>query len=389
MSGYVTMDNLSTGLSQAASAIASILSLRVPQSGITTESRSGGLCVSENLTAISKAQLGAAVPFAVAGSMVVILAASHVWSHWRASKQVLRKADTASGLLHTALLTDATAFQGVDMSVSIQERHTDASSMPYRSRLIAASVNFGLTVYSAFVTVVIALLHCVTVLGKSGLRLFIQGSVTCDLRGWQAGYLIALVLLVAVPFGIIALTRWSQRHCAQATPVGSLNNDVRLGVARSLRAAYSEDQPSWESVLMLHRLALAMLYTFGTSIPVIQAGLCALVTAVAQLLHVFFQPMRGTATQAYQTVLLMCLLLITVSKFFEASTLQLASPQSDARSTDYCAVVTLLFGYIVPLAGVVVCYRDDVRSILLKLLHPCRQCSKPSCKAGHDSNSEC
>ncbi len=124
---------------------------------------------------------------------------------------------------------------------------------------------------------------------------------------------------------------------------------------------------------MVHRLALALLYTFATSLPVIQTGLCVLVTTAALLLHVFCQPMRGTASQPYQAVLLMCLLLVTVSKYFEASVLEVASPISSSRATDYCAIITLLFGYAVPLTGVIVCFRHDVVDVLLKLRRCCRE----------------
>jgi hypothetical protein len=71
--------------------------------------------------------------------------------------------------------------------------------------------------------------------------------------------------------------------------------------------------------------------------------------------------MRGTVTKAYQFVLLVCFLLEAVSKTFEASVLQVAFPQSDSRSADYCALITLLFGYAVPLAGLIPCYRRDIQ----------------------------
>ena len=179
------MDNLSAGLAQAASAIASFLSLRIPQAtSCSSASSSGGVCVSETLTAVSKVQLGAVVPFAVAGAMVIILAASRLWSRCRASKQ-LQPVDTAGNdPLQTALLIDGDAtIDVVNTSVSIQAHHSEASSMSYRSRLIAAGVNFGLTVYSAFVTVVVQMLHCVAVPGAASSHLFIQGFVTCDLSG--------------------------------------------------------------------------------------------------------------------------------------------------------------------------------------------------------------
>ena len=130
---------------------------------------------------------------------------------------------------------------------------------------------------------------------------------------------------------------------------------------------------------MVHRLALALLYTFGTSLPVIQTSQFALVSIGAQLLHVFCQPMRGTEAQPYQAGLLMCLLLVTMSKIFEASTLQLASSQSDAQSTDYLSIITLLFGYVVPLAGVIVCFRNVIKEGLLKLHgYYKRCCAKPA-----------
>ncbi len=123
---------------------------------------------------------------------------------------------------------------------------------------------------------------------------------------------------------------------------------------------------------MVHRLALALLYAFGTSLPVIQTSLFALVSFGALALHVFQQPMRGTETQPFQTALLMCLLLVTVSKDFEASVLEVASPISSNSSTDYLSIITLLFGYVVPLVGVIVCYRVIIRQKVLEVCSCCR-----------------
>jgi hypothetical protein len=144
------------------------------------------------------------------------------------------------------------------------------------------------------------------------------------------------------------------------------------------------DDPSIQQ--MEHRLALALLYMFASSTPVIQTGLCALVTVCALLMHVFAQPMRGTDSQAYQTVLLVCLLMVCMSKYFEASLLQVASPVTDTGSTDYAAVMTLMFGYVGPLVGVIVCYRRDIREVLAKLFAWCHKNSW--CTRSHASSAE-
>lgn len=374
MTSYVSIDNLSAGLSQVAGAIASVLSMRIPQSGSSSSSTSGGICVMETLSAVSKVQLSAMVPFAVAGAMLIILMCTHLWSRWRSSRPLTALRTDSISSLHSALLDRTEDREAIDVAVSIQAHHSDASTMSYRSRLIAAGVNFGLTAYSAFVTVVVQMLHCVSTPSQHGAssRLFIQGTVSCDLGGWQVGYVIGLALLVVVPLGLILLSRWSLR--IKTTSSGSLKDDARLGVARALYAPYvSEHAHYWESVLMTHRFALALLFTFATSMPVIQSGLRALITSLMLLLHVYNQPMRGTDSQMYQTVLLVCLLLVTMSKDFESSLLQVASPLSDTSATDYAAVITLLFGYVVPLVGVLVCFREDIRGAVRKLCSRCRK----------------
>ncbi len=97
MAGYVSIDNLSSGLSQTADAIAGFFSLRLPQSTAASRASNNntsafdGICVSESLTAVSKVKLGVVLPFAVAGAMCVILACS-----WCVSKYRLMNAKPAA-----------------------------------------------------------------------------------------------------------------------------------------------------------------------------------------------------------------------------------------------------------------------------------------------------
>ena len=362
MSGYVSIDNLYAGLSQVADFITSFLSMSIPQVGGSSLSSRTSVCVLEGLTARSKVQLAALVPACVGVAMAGFVGAVslHQRCHRRRQQHASRQAThhgyenaeseaTPVFQVHTVYGSESSPL----VSEATDAHHSNAASMSVRSRLIAAAVNFGLTAYSAFVAIVVQLLHCVSVPGARESRLFIQGSVVCDLRGWQAGYVVALCLLSLVPFALPIVTHWSLR---EGSMLSQPSKDARIGVARALCSAYAPTHASWECVLMLHRLALALLYTFANSIPAIQTSLCALVTICALALHVFCAPMRGSASQPFQTTLLLCLLIVTVSKDFESSVLELASATSSDRATAYFAVLTLVFGYVVPLAGAAFCY---------------------------------
>ncbi len=137
---------------------------------------------------------------------------------------------------------------------------------------------------------------------------------------------------------------------------------------------------------MLHRLLLALLFTFAASAPTIQSCLCSLSTLAFLIVHLVLQPMQGTDAQAFQTCLLSSLLVVSLSRDFQASTLELASPTMVPGATDFFAVMTLLFGYIVPVLGVLMCYRG-----YLLLVGACfgRLCTNVLCRWQIGCSLEC
>lgn len=112
----------------------------------------------------------------------------------------------------------------------------------------------------------------------------------------------------------------------------------------------------WEAVLLLHRLTLAFLYTFGSSIPAEQSMLAVLVCVGFLLLHVLARPFLHAKTQRVQTVLLLSLSVLALTRVFSSSLLQLgASPgasseDSIAGTNTFCSVLNGAFQYAVPAA---------------------------------------
>lgn len=126
-----------------------------------------------------------------------------------------------------------------------------------RAKLVTASVNFGLTAYATLTVAAIKMLHCVWVPGTSPeeRRLFVHASVVCHFSGWQAPYVVLVVLLVAVPALLPFAAAWSRRVGGSAW-----DNDVRLGVRRALVDCYHPKAYWWEAALMAQRLVRPSCY---------------------------------------------------------------------------------------------------------------------------------
>ena len=63
----------------------------------------------------------------------------------------------------------------------------DATVMSPRARGVTLAANFAVTAYSTIITASTKLLTCVAVPGAppGSMYLFVQGSVKCDMAGWQ------------------------------------------------------------------------------------------------------------------------------------------------------------------------------------------------------------
>ncbi len=116
-----------------------------------------------------------------------------------------------------------------------------SESVPRRTKLVTAAVNFGLTAYATLTVAAVKMLHCVWVPGTplDQRRLFVRGSVVCSYSGWQAPYILLVALLVAIPAllpfagGLVA--SWcAMAACLTKTPCGGLFGHLRRCVVLRL-----------------------------------------------------------------------------------------------------------------------------------------------------------
>ena len=162
------------------------------------------------------------------------------------------------------------------------------------------------SVHCRYATVTLAcskLLLCVPLPATAaGSRyLFRQGSVECHYLGWQLPLILAVSLLVVVPLVLPALAAWSLRR----TP--TRYRYVRIGVRLAIVESYHKGWYWWESMLLVQRLVLVLVYTFGSSDPGGQALVLTTLCILYLVLHATAQPLRRPESQGLQLVLLVCL----------------------------------------------------------------------------------
>ena len=276
----------------------------------------------------------------------------------------------------------------------------DASRVSVRARLVGAAVNYLLSAYAVITSTVVTVLHCVTVPGAppGTLWLFVDGSVRCDGSGWQRPVVIAAVL--ALPLALPLLSSWARPRAAAdgtcrtgacngvsvadgsslydsdddagrtspryARPSPSrVGQDVRWGVHRALSASYVPGMHWWEAVLLVHRLALATVYTFlSSALPDVAVVACVTCNAVALAAHVTWPAFRDGASRHLQTALLTCLVLVAVSGSAASesdraseSTAGVGGVDSDVTTSNSVGrVMDVAFGVVLPLAATAAAY---------------------------------
>lgn len=324
-----------------------------------------GVCIDASLDAVSKAELSGWIPFGVGAAMVVILltqwAISRLYA-WRQSTVVTLEERLLPQHQQRLPSGSASVNSLPPVEIAGTTNSNVSNSNNIRTQYLSVALNFILTVYSAFVVVVVSLLHCVHVPGtpESERRLFIQGTMVCTYTGNQAAYVIAALLLVAIPTVFMPLlTLWAVRHHRQSsdgssvegpsvTSRSSWKDDVSTSLITALVAPYRPQLPWWESILMLQRLFLAFLFTFGSSIPSIKTFLSITLCVVAFAGHVYFQPFKRPDTQRLQSILLFCLCITALACSDSASLLDAASTADNPGTDDFYQSVTDIFQYVVP-----------------------------------------
>ena len=360
----VQLPNLESDVTSFLAAVLSVIRLQIPQS-----SRVVGFCVSSGRT---KVLVEGLTPLAVGVAMAVLigmmLAVNRVRGGWRQTGPPLlprpvrrTKAHSLESLNLSVNVDTEAAVALIPRSFSVlpagpvvpdldADEHyvDDPTNMTFRARVASAGIMLVLFVYGGLITTLVSLLHCVTVPGAppSDTFLFIQGSVRCNFGGWQAGYVLLLAVFIAFPLLAPVLAWRTMRSVSDSSCIA----DFHVGFRRALVGAYSAQLYWWESVLLLHRVLLAVLFTFGSSKPLQQALVAVAVCMLFALLHTHFRPMRDRTSNLLQQLLLVCLLVVALARVPYAAQVSAAVATRTLSDEGY-VVLTLLFGYVIPGVG--------------------------------------
>ena len=321
-------------------------------------SASLGFCASHTLQAVTKVVFEAFVPLLVGVAMVLCCATGFavpslrawLFSEWRPPSWCLRVQMKYRYSRHNAkevraLLAGDVAEVAPAAPLYAVDDHflDDARQIPLRARLFTACVSLFLFAHSVMLSSMIKLLHCVDIAPGLSQRLFLQASVSCAFGGWQLIPLVVFIALVAVPFALPVLARWSMGVGGDA-----FTDDVRTGMKRAFAGMFDPLAYWWESVLMLHRVVLAALYIFGSQHRGTQAVGAACVCLLALLCHVLVRPLRNPAAQRFQTLVLSCLCAVAVCVIPSAQSEQLGAATTPSALA--CAVY-ICCGFLLPLAA--------------------------------------
>ena len=354
MAPYVSITTTSGDATAILNWLASVARLQFPSS-----KSSFGLCAVASLSATDKVRMEALIPFALGAAMLLLHVIASLWSRW-----AVRDQSTACGSCRAACRRvhglshpstgDDSAYLLMDTDNSVA---SNAALMPARARACAAVVNWLLFTYSSFSAAVVALLHCVSLPDEHATSaLFIQARHTCDYGGWQLKYVLALLALISfglsLPFvarASVSITAYSERSCV---------SDALIGARRTLVEVYSPSFYWWEFVLLLQRLSLTLLFIFSAGSPIMQSVGSSVVCILGLTLHLLCQPFSDRSARRLQTILLLCLCLVSLCKVSAATRLQLASPVVLAAVNSAFNALTVVLAFLVPvLAFFASCFR--------------------------------
>lgn len=253
----------------------------------------------------------------------------------------------------------ATASLGVDNRVSTAQ--VSVVLVSRRERLAGVMTGLLLLAYASVLQPTFLLLHCVSVPGKPASKQFLFYDATMECHHHHP-LLAALAFTAAlfVPVVLLPLAvAWAKRaHKRGGSGAGTAAYRQLVAVYDFRRGHVVEH---WESVMMCHRLVVLAVATFVSHDPLLRALLLLLVMALSLLAQLLLRPMRSAVANVFQTLLLVCQLIVVCLSFPQAER-QLLSPapqqhivsgslQHDSRAI---AVLSDVVAYVVPVVGFVV-----------------------------------
>ena len=365
---YVQPASLSPNWLSAVSFVMGVVALQLNNVG-----RDVGVCAARSLSATSKILLQGSVPLLVAGVMLVLGVGYYALALMPCGS---RRTSRNSSLIQlpSRQLLSAVPSTMYDFDDDDGEHYVlDERRMSSAARWIAAFLAVALLAYNTILSAAVQLLFCVPVPGQptASSFLFVDGTVRCNFQGAQAASAVVLAVLVLIPVAVLpwVSSRAQAGNVEQATPTPAhrrdglcvQGSDWHDGFCRAVVGIYSVHCYWWESVLMCQRLLLALLYAFLPQSPAVQALLSALSVLAFLLLHMHVQPMRSDAstlsflTQHFQSLLLVCLLVVSMCRVYTATQSQFARAVASDASDAMFNTLAGLFGYGIPIAAGVYC----------------------------------
>jgi hypothetical protein len=225
----------------------------------------------------------------------------------------------------------------------------------FKAKVLGAAVTILLFTFSSLITTTMQLLYCVDVPTPDGgvaRRLFIDGTQECDMTGWQLPLLVLLCALALCPAVVFVLARASRRLASRGSFSVQVVHDI-------LTARFRRECYWWESVLLTHRLVLAVARNFLDPYPLLRVVIVYLTCMFFFTLHMAVQPMVSREANVAQGVLLGCLLTLSavVGVLFYATSEVDGDARlpRDRRLLSLVDVVVAFSAFIIPVVATIVC----------------------------------
>jgi hypothetical protein len=231
------------------------------------------------------------------------------------------------------------------------------------SRIAVALTQMALYTFSAVAAALFRLLQCTHIDQSMQPYLLIAPDVACY-QPWQGWLFLLLVLVLASP---IALALFTCRQVQPRTVVNGPGGGHSVWIL--LTDPFASHAVYWESVQLLWRLLVIVVYTFAPR-PVDRILTLMALTLGLLCLHLQWRPMREPATQQFNTLTLLFLTLMGALNLPTATTAQNASLARPALSSSLLgtqAVQTVLLLLPIAIGG----------ALVLRRL-ACRDQSRPS-----------